>query len=1814
MSESLVEKIWNEAKLASAKDDVFVFGVDEPDTEQVPDLLKKPKTKTVKDIWGAASKSQTQTTPADKQQLAPVKKAEQQKDLLGLPGRTVDILAKEVSTPGQLLMKLPPALGAVTGGVLAGAGTLGVGTAAGAAAGGALGSLASYGIEELAAAAARQGWETGKDTYEFMTGEKWLSQKELAELPSEEARLKSRRQQSSLNTLGMEAKDIATGIPALLGMLGRGLAESVAVSERFSPTLTEEQRKDIEKRTAGAAQVGSQVVSGMVEDVARTVGRGGLRREAPITSTLDLLTVGGLPAGVKGAQAAKGFGGKTRAFFEEGSKARKQAYKGISEISRKATEQVPVVGPAAVKGAEWLTSGYAGVTKELKPIIEGARTQLRGGLGGATAPSQQLERALKNAPEDFAEKTMRWFADLEAAQPSRAAGLETSRKIQELEALARETPEVLDAEFFKPIKDALDAGVTWKTLRTDADALSAIQTIFDETARKEVAVLSKIATQKRRQQKALADAEQRLRDAQARQQSIIAQEQQAKIAAIDDEVSRLVPEDVAQQIDEVGIAQATKEFGKETGSERWIDFASEPKEAALAARVSAKRERAFDPEVIEDAGAKIQQTQKKETETLAARLERQAQTDNPVKTAAGRESLFRTSITDNDLKDLYRAFEAEDRLQNLSAAHKSERAEILKSGGEITPDVLRRQKRERALAQPTELEKAGWKKALEEINKLSDKPATWRPTQAWRNATRMLSSDPQQALRQLSAAQDAMREAPGFGNFELKLNEFGFDEWLDSAKAADELRAERGLTKTEAQSAYVKKIENEIADIEAELRGNPLQIPEEIPTGAPISAAQKLRVRGAAQKAATGERLKQLNKRLATLRRERKTALKNLAKARGPATAAQVQQAKIIGARQKEVASINKRIKDLDKRRAAIQDRLRQKGSALYGAQGLPNIVDVIDRGIFKNVETEFLNRQGAALTLDGKPLNTIQAAIDRVGFSDNLIEAAKTGRLKFETAPGANEGLARFLNEGGALQYIAMQAENAKELAAYGRLSQPTLQTNLFSYIAALYDEDVLLQQKRIIAEDNLQRRAANIILNVQDVKKAVEDLSDLIEKTRSNLQAAQNVKPTGEGAAKVSALYSEEMARLQKQAAEADPAWREANRQLTQAIEQERSGIKVARGGASGKPATLGPVDRGIFRRAYAKYNQDLDQQIIMGRHGPDQLPQIFAETLRKQQMALGEARVMRGAYKYSLAPAEIINLEAIPKRSVRFGSVLDGTRESVPSITYRGETWAQIPTTVTQGTNQARWGELAGRWMRLQDIKKLEGSLRLRATLLRRATNAWKLGKVVGRFGGHLNQLIENMTKTSLMGGPQDVAKLPSTFTRLQKAVKDPTKSTSKSYLRARDAGVFEDDLLATGFAGINVGARKGVDFLSMLLDEIRRVDGSAKVLDPSITGKLENLKTAIKGLRKPEARLVIQDNIPEILVSLYEVPTQLIVEKGYKGVGLKKIWEAQDATFRFYAFETALKQDAKSRAARSGEKWQKIYERLLDDEDAIRNAAAESRRWGFDYSDLPKWAEFARSVPLVGTPFIAWPIKATQFYKRLGWEKPGPFKMMESASEAQTDLATERERETLQFAPPYAKRRAMLVAPDKFINTAYMSPITLYPFTETGFEKTAMMESKGPLVGLGGALLSLWEVGSNKSIFFDRKIYEDDDTDATKVRKAMSHIIAQEGPGVIGDILFKLTPALTGENEMFRGRNLTTLEALAHTFGIKVQTVDVGKSTALARRRLSNRKNKIKSWWRYTLTPEMRKMPKYRREYDRRMMAAHAEFDEAMQPYY
>jgi len=1806
MTESLVQKLWQQGKQQSTEEDVFVFGVDDVGDEKIPTALERPKTKTVSDIW---AKSQTLRPTS-----ASATKKTQEKDLAGLPGRTVDILAKEVSTPGQVLMKLPTVLGAVTGGALAGAGTLGIGTAAGAAAGGALGSLASYGIEELAAAAARQGWETGKDAYEFMTGDKWVSQEELAKMPPEEARLKSRRQQSSLNTLGMEAKDIATGIPALLGMLGRGIAESVAVSERPSPVLTKEQRKEIGERTAGAGQVVSQVASGMAEDVARTVGRGGFRREAPLTSTLDLATLIGLPAGVKGAQSAKGLGGKTRAFFEEGRKARGQVYEAVPKIARKATEQIPVAGPAAVKGAEWLTSGYAGVTKELKPIIEGARAQLRGGLGGATAPSQQLERALKNAPADFAEKTMRWFADLEAAQPSRAAGLETSRKVKELENLARETPEILDTEFFKPIKDALDSGVSWKTLQTDADALSAIQTIFDETARKEVGLLSRIAAQQQRQQKALTKAEERLQEAKAKQQTIIEQEQQAKIAETEKQINELIPEDIAQQVDDIGVAQATQRFGRETGTERWVDYATEPKEAAIAARVSAKRERAFEPEAIERGGAKIEQEFQKETEALAARLERQSQTDNPVKTAAGRESLFRTSVTDDDLKDLYRAFEAEDRLEALRIAHKNERAEILKSGGEITADVVRKQKRERALAQPTELEKAGWKSALEEINKLSDKPATWRPTQAWRNATKNLSSNPQQALRQLSAAEEAMRGAPGFENFKLKTDEFGFDEWVSSAKTADDLRAERGLTKTEAQSAYVKKIENEIADIEAELRGNPLQIPEEIPSGAPISAAQKLRVKGAAKKAVTGEQLKQLNKRLANLRRERKVALRNLAKMRGPASAAQIQQARIIGGRQKEVASINKQIRDLDKRRSAVQERLRQKGSALYGAQGLPNIVDVIDRGIYKNVETEFLNRQGAALTLDGKPLNTIASAVERVGFGDDLVEAAKTGRLKFETAPGAEEGLARFLNEGGTLQYIAMQAENAKELAAYGRLSQPILQTNLYSYITALYDEDVLLQQKRIIAEDNLQRRAANIILNVQDVKSAVEDLSKLIEKTRKNLQAAQNVKPTGEGAAKASALYSEEMARMQKQAIEADPAWREANRQLTQAIDQERSRIKVARGGASGKPATLGPVDRGIFRRAYAKYNQDLDQQIIMGRHGPDELPQIFAETLRKQQMALGEARVLRGARKYSLSPAEIINLESMPKRTVRFGSVMDGTRESVPSITYQGETWAQIPTTKVQGTNQARWGELAGQWMRVQDIDKLQGSLRLRATLLRRLTNAWKLGKVVGRFGGHLNQLIENMTKTSLMGGPQDVAKLPTTFLNLQKAVRDPTKPASKSYVRARDAGVFEDDLLANGFSSLNIGARKGADFLELLLDEIRRVGGSAKVLDPSITGKIENLKTAMRGLSKPEARLVVQNNIPEILTSLYELPTQIVVEKGYKGVGLKKIWEAQDATFRFYAFETALKQEAKNRAARSGEKWQKIYERLLDDDAAIKSAAQESRRWGFDYSDLPKWAQMARNVPIIGVPFIAWPVKATEFYTRLGWEKPGPFLGMKAASDAQTDLATQQERETLQFAPPYAKRRAMLVAPDKFINTAYMSPITLYPFTETGFEKQTELGSKGAFAGLGGALSSFVEVGTNRTAFFDRKIYEDLDDTKTKVQKSLSHIVAQEGPGVIGDFLFKIVPALTGENEMFRGRNLSALEALAHTFGIKVQTVDVKKSVALARRRLRNRKNDIKTWWRYKLTPEMRKMNKYKREYDRKMAAAIAEFDGTMQPYY
>jgi len=1640
-----------------------------------------------------------------------------------LPEKISEIVTGEFDTPGEILAKLPTVAGTAIG--------AGLGGPAGAALGAIGGSAVAGGIEELAAMAAREGYT--KAPYEFLTGEEFLTKEEIARLPPEEARLTAQRQMPVYKAAGREFQDIATGIVALPAQIGRALTDEDA------PSL---------------GDLAGETLAGATESIARTISSGGLRREEPISSILDIASIAGVPAYAKGFSAGKGLRGRARTGREAA-----REFRG---------EMIDTVGAAIEKSpAGAIISGYKGVTPGLRPVIEEAGATRRGGIARATEPAQALERALAEAPTETADKVMRWFADVEASMPGRKEGIEASRKVRQLQRIAEDTPEILDQPWFQPVKEALDEGVTWNQLATDIDAVDIVGKILRATEDPELRGLERLGKKQAKLKAKLTAQEEELTAAQAKQAQIRQQVQQEKIASLDEQVQSLVPEDVLQSADKTSLATATKKFGEETGSERWVDYATEPKEAAVTQEAFKIRERSLQPQKVDAAGTKIKREYDKETQKAQNALRQAVKKANPFKTQEAKDSLLSAGMRDfeqgtfGDLgaSELGPAARAANALRDLRKKHRAELDGYKKAKEEIPYSVTQRHRSEIAAATPTVEQKAAWTKFLEPLNKIAEKGApTWDPILAWRRATKNLSDDPTQAAAQLERAADAVRDMKGsLENFQLPLDEYGFAEWKVAQRSLDEFNESRGLTAADAQRQYIKEIEQKIADVEAELRGNPLQLPKDVPSGEPIAAATRLRVTGAVEKGAAQANLKQLNKQLADLRRERKKAMRDLSKGRSAATQAQIRQGQVIGRRAGEVAATKRRMSAIERQRDTLIAKIKEQNKDFDSPAGVPPIKDVIERGVLKNVETEFLQRQGAMLVLDGAPLNTVESAIKRAGFGDNLLDAVKTGRLRFETAPGADPGLATFLNEGGTLQYLAAQAENAKELASYGRLGEDTLAANLTSYIAALYDEDVLLQQKRLIAEDKLQRDAARILSNVEDVQAA--------------------------------------------------------SKALTKLIDEARSKISVGRGAMAGKPATLGPVDRGMFRRAIAKYNQDLDQQIIMGRHGPDKLPQLYAETLRRQEMALGEARVLRGAKRYSLSAAEIIGIETMPKRRVRFGSRLDGTQESIPTITYQNETWAQVPTTKIQGSDQARWGELAGRWMRLQDLKKLEGSVRMRASLLRRVTNAWKANKILGRFGGHVMQLIENMVKTSFMGGAQDVAKLPLTYRKLKKSVANPKAPESKMYVLARDAGVFEDDLLASGFPTLKMGTRTGPDFLEMMLDEIRRIGGEAKVLDPSLRGKLENLKTAAKGLSKPEARLLVQENIPEILTSIYELPTEYIINRNYKGFGLKKLWEAQDATFRFYAFETALQNKAKNISARTGESVKNVFERLTKDPEQIKQAAAESRQWGFDYSDLPKWAEIARSVPFVGVPFVAWPVKATGFYTRLGWQRPEQFKLLKEATDAQTALASDRERRTLQFAPPWAKRRAVLVSPEQILNTTFMSPVTYWPITENWVQGGTDQTNRGAFAGLGGALNSLYEVGVNYSTFLQRPIYQEDDTALQALAKSMNYLVAQEGPGVVGDILYKLTPALTGESELFRGRRLSPWEAVAHTFGIKAETVDLPRAVKASKDTFQKRIRNAKKWFK-KLTPEERLDPDNRREFDQRMIRAYEEYAGKLTPYF
>lgn len=119
---------------------------------------------------------------------------------------------------------------------------------------------------------------TGRVLYRLGSGQRMLSEEEIAALPPEQQQAVRRRQMPGLQAAYLEGRDIVEGVPAAF-------------------EAAKEQPGEFAK----------DMVMGAIEGGIRTSARGGLRREAPISSTGDLLTVTGAPgtiAKVKNAVTA----------------------------------------------------------------------------------------------------------------------------------------------------------------------------------------------------------------------------------------------------------------------------------------------------------------------------------------------------------------------------------------------------------------------------------------------------------------------------------------------------------------------------------------------------------------------------------------------------------------------------------------------------------------------------------------------------------------------------------------------------------------------------------------------------------------------------------------------------------------------------------------------------------------------------------------------------------------------------------------------------------------------------------------------------------------------------------------------------------------------------------------------------------------------------------------------------------------------------------------------------------------------------------------------------------------------------------------------------------------------------------------------------------------------------------------------------------------------------------------------------------------------------------------------------------------------
>jgi hypothetical protein len=572
------------------------------------------------------------------------------------------------------------------------------------------------------------------------------------------------------------------------------------------------------------------------------------------------------------------------------------------------------------------------------------------------------------------------------------------------------------------------------------------------------------------------------------------------------------------------------------------------------------------------------------------------------------------------------------------------------------------------------------------------------------------------------------------------------------------------------------------------------------------------------------------------------------------------------------------------------------------------------------------------------------------------------------------------------------------------------------------------------------------------------------------------------------------------------------------------------------------VGPISVNSLKQASAKYRKSPAAQFEMGRWEPKRLHETLARDFVEKQRLVAEFDIYERLAKHhtlgdgksrvvlDIVGDDIGKLEGIVRTQRRVG--LPGSREKRPVVRYKGKQWVLVDDAKIPGTSAKKYGALAGKWMHLETYNYMHSAFQVQSALYGKFLAAWRTNKVVNNIASHTHILYGNVVNQHLDGGTAgDLA-------RAYRAIgtKDPT------YRAFAEAGG------ANGMM-VNIEFSKGRN----IKDGIAEVKGLFD--DLVMLKETESMRSAAAALARAT---------PEQALGAYQVLTHSVF--GFGGY-MRRQFERHEVATRFAIFVRNIGRAAKEKGTST--------QAALKDKNAVKRALDRADELQFDYADIPRWAQFGRTVPFVGIPFLAYPVKATALFTKAAVLAPVKSRALLAASELWYDLASQKEKEQRDLAPPWQRGYRVPLGEISGINVRYLAPAE-NPITILGglaSDKYGQFGSQF-FKDEGDFLKGTFEVMVNHSTFTGNSIVEPTDTSLQAAFKIFAHITANFGPGWFDRFVRQLVPKVLGEPDFVRGKDRSSFEIVLHTWGIRIDDADTEMAIRWMEHEFNRRESRIK----------------------------------------